>query len=62
MGIVTDGIACPELLESRRGANVASFDKVDGILLVGVHLVQADDTLFLAGTGVEHLVAGIEAA
>ena len=62
MILVTDGIACTQLLETHCCANVASLDEVDGVLLVGVHLVKPGNTLLLAGACVQDIGARIEAA
>ena len=45
-----------------RGDDVAGVDAVDVLARVGVHLEQAAEALFLAGAGVEHLVALVEGA
>ena len=62
MVLVADGITCTQLLEAYCGTDVAGLYEVDGILLVGVHLVQTGHTLFLAGAGVEHVSTGIQSS
>jgi len=53
-------IARADLLETDGGADVARNDRLDRVLLVGVHLVHTADTLALAAARVEHVGTGIQ--
>ena len=53
-------IARADLLETDGGADVARNDRLDRVLLVGVHLVDTADTLALAAARVEHVGTGIQ--
>ena len=55
-------IAGAEILEADTRANIAAADGLLGILLVGMHLEETRDALFLAGTGVEHIASGLDVA
>src|ERR1700735_1962251 len=55
-----DRVAGDKILETNRGANVASEDLGDLFALVGVHLQQTADALGLAGAWIEHGVAGFQ--
>ena len=60
--VVAEGVAGLRVLHADGGDDVAGVDAVDVLARVGVHLEQAAETLFLAGAGVEHLVALVERA
>ena len=59
MVLVAHGVTGAEILESDGCADVTGLHELDGVLVVGVHLVQTGDPLFLACTGVEDIRAGI---
>ena len=50
--LVAEGVTRADILEADAGADVAAADLLFRVLLVGVHLEQTRDTLFLSGTGV----------
>ena len=49
VAFVADGISGVEILESDCCADVTGLHELDRVLVVGVHLVEPGDTLFLTG-------------
>src|ERR1700754_2412520 len=60
MIFITKRIPCLDFLKPYRSTNITGFDKVDRILLVGKHLHDTADTLFLTASYVQHIRAGIQ--
>ena len=60
VALVADGVPRAEVLESYCGADVSGLHEIDGILVVGVHLIEPGHALFLARTGVDHVRTGVE--
>ena len=58
MVLVAEGVAGADVLEADACADVAAADDLLGVLLVGVHLEETADALFLAGAGVEDVASG----
>ena len=59
MILVADGVSRTEILESDGGADVSGLDKIDRILVVGVHLVQTRDSFLLSGADVIDISTGV---
>ena len=60
MGLVAKRIAGADILETYGSADVAGTHDFHRVLLVGVHLVEAADTLLLAAAAVVHIRTGLE--
>ena len=58
MCFITKRITCVNILESYTCANVTCINALHRNFLVGVHLEQAADTLFLARTGIVNVRTG----
>src|SRR5271170_5276337 len=58
--IRADRVARNEILETNRGADITREDLGNLFTLVGVHLQQTANTLRLAGTRIQHRVAGLQ--
>ena len=56
------GVTGAEVFETDSGADVSRLHEIDGILVVGVHLVQTGYALLLAGAGVVHVRTCVQAA
>ena len=48
VGFIADCVTRAQVFETYRRADVSRLHEIDGILVVGVHLIQAGDTLFAA--------------
>ncbi len=59
---IGEGVAGEGFFEPDRGGDVAGVDRVDLFAVVGVHLEDAADPLFLALGGVVDVRAGVERA
>ena len=55
MLLVAEGITGTDILEAYACAYIAGSNKVHGVLVVGVHLEDTRDTLFLARTGIVNI-------
>ena len=55
MLLVAEGITGTDILKAYACAYIAGSDEVHGVLVVGVHLEDTRDTLFLARTGVVNI-------
>ena len=55
MLLVAEGITGTDILEAYACAYIASCDEIHRVLVVGVHLEDTRDTLFLARTGVVNI-------
>jgi hypothetical protein len=55
MILSADGITCAEILEADCCADVSGLYELDRVLVVGVHLVETGDSLFLASAGVVNI-------
>ncbi len=62
MVLVAECVAGADILESDTRADITAADGILGILLVGMHLEETRNALFLAGTGVEHIASGLDVA
>ena len=55
-----DRVAGAQILEADRRADVTGLHELDGVLVVGVHLVETGHALLLTRTGIEHVGTGIQ--
>ena len=62
LGLVADGIAGAEVLETERRADVSRLHELDGVLVVGVHLEQPGNAVLLSRAGIQHVGPGIQMA
>ena len=60
MLLITDGITGCGELESDCGSDIAGVNLIQLLSLVGVHLKDTANTLFLALCGIEHVGTGIQ--
>ena len=60
--VIAQGVAGLGVLQTDSRADVAGVNPIDVFAFVGVHLQQATEALFLAGTHVENLIALVERA
>ena len=56
----TECITCPYILQTYRSCNVTAIDKIYILALIGVHLKNSTNTLFLASHGIQDITACLE--
>ena len=60
VGFIADGIARAQVFEAYGCTDVSRLHEIDGILVVGLHLVKPCYAFFLACAGVDHVGTGIK--
>ena len=58
--LIAEGITSGGILEAHSSSDIAAVNPIDFLTVVGVHLEDTADTLFLALSGVEHIRAGLK--